>query len=376
MRRFAPVAFALFVAGGLLSSAFALSNLLVLSQQRGRSSLAPEIATPAPLRDEPRAQLSILAPTPAASRPAVQSGTSGTDWWFLFVVDGNVWASDGGHQYELTRGSQIAQPTLRDDAIAFVKRGRNGSDIWLASADSPLQPITQNTSSVVAQNRWAAQPVFVPGAQRLLAIGDFDKSSTAPGGLAVWQLGLQEHSVVQLTNPPAYAGGDQDVTVNPLDPRQIIFTRYAYQDLRLVEQLQWMNVPTRALSALTPPDQPSRQASFAPDGVTLAFVQAGQGANQDLYIGRLQVSSSGGAQLEDVRQVATAMIANPVWSPDGASLVYIALTKDQFQLFSLDLKRGGQPRQVTKGPPVDATSRPLIVTPDQLTRIREWLSLN
>jgi Tol biopolymer transport system component len=76
-------------------------------------------------------------------------------------------------------------------------------------------------------------------------------------------------------------------------------------------------------------------------------------------------------------------MANPVWSPDGSELAYDALTKDQFQLWSLDLmpdttgalQTVGHPRQITNGPGVDATSRPVFMTRDQTARIRDWLTL-
>jgi Tol biopolymer transport system component len=298
------------------------------------------------------------------------------------VIGGDLWVTQGGTQFQLTQGSQISEPVLRDDAIAFVGRQRNASDIWLASADAPLRPVTQNTSPVIAQNHWASQPVFVPGRQRLYVVGDFNKSSTGPGNLAVWELSLQEHSVAQITRPPEYAGGDQDITLNPEDPRQIIFTRYSYSGTRLAEQLQWMDVSTNTPVALTQADLPSRQASYSPDGSYVAFIQAGQGTAQDLWIARLQVTS-GGAQLEDARRVATGVMANPVWSPDGNELAYIALVKDQFQVWSVAVRQTsggvidsfGQPAQVTAGPGVDPTSRPVYMTREQAARVRDWLTM-
>jgi Tol biopolymer transport system component len=302
-------------------------------------------------------------------------------WSFLYVIGGDLWVTGGGGQSQLTQGAQISHPALTDDSVAFVERQRNASDIWLASADAPLRPVTQNVSPIVSQNHWGSQPVFLPGGQRLYVVGDFNKSSTGPGNLAIWELTLQESAVLQITQPPEYAGGDQDITVDPVNPRQIVFTRYAYAGSRLVEQLQWMDVRADAPVALTPPDQPSRQANYSPDGTALAFIQSGHGTIQDLWIGRIQVGNDG-PHLDNVRQAATGVLANPVWSPDGAELAYIALTRDQFQLWTLRVQRDasgaiigfGQPQQVTSGPGIDATSRPVFMTSEQAARVRDWLS--
>jgi Tol biopolymer transport system component len=210
-------------------------------------------------------------------------------------------------------------------------------------------------------------------------IGDFNKASTGPGDLAVWEVAFDQAAPLQITSPPAYSGGDQDVTVDPQDARQIIFTRYAYVGSQLDEQLQWLDVANDRLVALTSPDQSARQASYAPDGGEIAFVQRGPASQEDLYVARLDISDRRAA-LVDPREVATGVIANPVWTPDGSTLTYVALTSNGFQLWSVDVQRDaggaemfGAPRQITRGPSVDATSRPVFLTLQQVDEIRQWL---
>jgi hypothetical protein len=389
MRRIFPTSLLLFIGGGLLVGVLGVCNLALFIERGSKSEPPSAVVASAPVAlAAPRS-----GPTPLATAPAVLTSAGSSvvthvapetpeEWSFLYVVRGDLWATGGGGQFQLTQGAQISHPVVSDDAVAFVERQRNASDVWLASSGTPLRPVTQNTSPIISRNHWASQPVFVPGRQDLYVVGDFSKSSTGPGSLALWELNLQERAVVQITRPPEYAGGDQDVTFNPSNPSQIIFTRYSYAGTRLLEQLQWLDVTTRTLAALSPPDRPARQASYSPDGTAIAFVQAGQGTNQDLWAARIQLSATG-ALLEDPRQLASGVIANPVWSPDGSQLAYLALTGDQFQLWSQTMARDsngdmrivGQPRQVTNGQSVDATSRPVFMTRDQAARIRDWLTV-
>jgi hypothetical protein len=298
----------------------------------------------------------------------------------LYVVDGNLWVAGGGAPRQLTSDGNIGQPTLGEDGLVFVQRTRNASDVWLASSDGPPHPITRATAPTASLSHWAGQPVFVPGRQRLYVVGDFNKASTGPGDLAIWEVGLYQSQPVQITQPPAYSGGDQDVAVDPEDARQIIFTRYAYVGAQLVEQLQWLNLSTSSVVPLTENDQSARQASYAPDANEIAFVQHGPGGQENLYVATLDRSTAH-VQLENARQVAMGVIANPVWSPDGTTLVYVGLSAGGFQLWSVDVERDasgtesfGSPRQLTQGASVDATSRPIYITRQQADEIRQWLA--
>jgi hypothetical protein len=216
----------------------------------------------------------------------------------------------------------------------------------------------------------------------LYVLGDFNKASTGAGDLAVWEVGLAHDTPVQITNPQAYAGGDQDVTVNPLDAGQIIFTRYEYNGAQLVEELEWLNVGNANAVALTQPDQSARQASYAPDGKALAFVQHDSSAQEDLYVAALESSSAQSApQLGDPQLVVSGVVANPMWTPDGSMLAYLAMTGNGFQLFAVDIQRAddgtetfGEPRQITSGAGLDATSRPVWLSADQAEQVRQWLA--
>jgi hypothetical protein len=377
------VALAVFIAGGLISGTLGLNSLASLAATAVTAPppthipirmVPPTSVAPAPTSIA--AVSSTRAPAVAPTHPPLPVDT--TAW--LYVAGGNLWEITGGSPFQLTNDGGISQAALGSDGLVFVERSRNASDLWLANGDGPPRALTRNAAASASQSRWASQPVFIPDRERLYLLGDFNKSSTSAGDLAVWELSLAQDPPIQITNPPAYAGGDQDVTVNPEDPHQIIFTRYVYQGSQLVEQLQWMDVTANTPIALTPADQSARQASYSPDAKEIAFVRHGSGSEENLYLADLQVSN-GRAEIDESRQVVSGIIANPVWASDGKALGYLALTGDGFQLFSVDVRRDtdgtemfGEPRQITSGSGLDATSRPVFLTSAQAGELREWFA--
>ena len=386
MQRLLPVAYALFVAGGLLSGTLAINQLATFADARdNRLPQDPSAivdATPAPpAQSFPTSLLvDIAAHVAQAPTPVAENAKAAERWSLLYVVDGDLWETTADGPLQLTRDGRIGQPAVGDDALAFVERSRNASDIWLASADGPPRLITRDGAPTVSQNHWATQPVFLPGRQRLYALGDFNKSSTGVGDLAVWELGFDVKPPVQITRPSSYAGGDQDVSVDPEDPRQVVFTRYAYAGSQLVEQLQWLDVSTDRLVALTSPDQPSRQASYSPDATELAFVQRTDGGPEELYVAHIQLAD-GRPQLDEPQPAVTGVIGNPVWCPDASSLIYVGIAGDQFQVWLVGVQRDpdgtetfDKPRQMTTGPGVDASSRPVCMTPELANQVRQWLA--
>ncbi|MBV9175338.1 MAG: PD40 domain-containing protein [Chloroflexi bacterium] len=386
--RTATVAFAVFVSLGLLSGLVGLARLSAQLNPVLASAplptpvvVVPDVATPQPTPVDIRAPIRVIA-QPTSNIAAMPTPISQANpWWLLFVMNGDLWETDGTAPVQLTQEGSISQPALTDSGLAFTRRARNASDIWLASAEQPPRPITRNSSPTVAQNHWASEPVFLPGGSRLYVLGDFNKAETGAGDLAVWQLSLEQTRTVQITRPPAYGGGDQDVTVNPANPDQIIFTRYAYtgSTAQLAEQLQWLDVMTSTLVPLTELEHPSRQASFSPEGDQVAFIQQGPGSEEALYVADVALSPKR-AELDNARQVATGLLANPAWAPDGSSLTYVSGTGDRFQLWTIPVDRGadgtqrfGSARQLTTGPSIDATSRPVFMTQDQADAVRRWL---
>jgi hypothetical protein len=386
-QRLMPVAYALFVVGGLLSGTLGINQIATFAEARA-TRLPPASSTSVDPTPDPAAApsfpTSLLAEVAAhvvqTATPVAENAKAVERWSLMYVLDGDLWETTADGPLQLTHDGHISQPSVGESGLAFVERSHNASDVWLASAEEPPRPVTRDVALAVSQNHWATQPVFLPGRQRLYVLGDFNKSTTGVGDLAVWELSFELTPPVQVTSPPSYAGGDQDVSVDPEDPRQIVFTRYAYAGSRLVEQLQWLNVASDRLIPLTPPDQSARQASYSPDGSTLAFVQRTEGGQEDLEVAGVQLSN-GEPQLDEPRQVASGVIANPAWCPDAGSLIYVGMAGDQFQVWSVDVRLAddgtvtfGDPRQMTSGPGVDASARPVCMTPELADQVRGWLA--
>jgi hypothetical protein len=390
MQRFIAAAYAFFVAGGLLSGALGINHMATLATPR--DARPPEVtsaivdATPAPAPAPAAASFAtnllveVAAHVAPTATSVAENAKAAEPWSLVYVVDGDLWERTTDGPRQLTHDGHIGQPAVGEDGLAFVIRSSNASDIWLASADGPPRAITRDIAPSVGQNHWATQPTFLAGSQRLYVLGDFNKSSTGVGDLALWELGFDLAPPVQITRPPQYAGGDQDASVDPQDPRQIVFTRYAYAGSQLVEQLQWLDVGANKLVALTAPEQPARQPSYSPDGTALAFVQRSGDAQEALYLAHIQLVDAM-PELDEMQQVATGVIANPAWCPDASSLIYIGMAGEQFQVWSVDVQRDadgaqmfGKPRQMTTGPSVDASSRPVCIAPELADQVRQWLA--
>ncbi len=389
MIRYLPSsALAIFIAGGLIAGTLGLNRLAQMVPSRSAATPTPTTVSVAPVQPT-SGPAQPVAPRPVTSTPVPRSAAAPTPTpepvdpnrpaW-LYVIAGNIWVTDGKIAQQLTNDGGVSQPVLGEGGLAFVERTRNASDVWLASGDAPPRPVTHSTAATAALSHWASQPLFVPGRPRLYVVGDLNKVTTGPGDLAIWEIGLDTSQPVQITHPPAYSGGDQDVAVNPENPRQIIFTRYAYVGAELVEQLQWLDVTTTRLVPLSQSNQSARQASYSPDATEIAYVQHASGAQEDLYVATLD-TANGRAQLVSPRQAAAGVLANPVWTPDGATLAYLGLTPNGFQLFSVDVAHDasgkesfGTPKQLTDGASIDATSRPTYLTLEQADEIRDWLA--
>lgn len=314
-----------------------------------------------------------------AALAASRTAGAAASWSVLYVANGNLWLTNGDRPRQLTQDGNSWQPALAADALAYVVRSDNSSDVWLANEDEGPHAITRNGSSVISYNHWVAQPTFDPSTATLYALSDRDKAATGVGDLAVWQLDATGTSAHQVTHPPEYTGGDQDVTINPLNGQQMIFTRYRYgASGELVEELDWLDRTSGQLVSLTPPDEASRQAAYAPDGSHVAFVRT-VGATETLFVGRLDLSD-GTAKLVDVSEVVRGVTAQPTWRPDGGALAYLALTKRRFEVWTIAVEpangggeRFGSPRALTNDDDVDARSRPVWLPDETIASLERWL---
>ncbi len=362
----------IYVSGGIFVGLLGLTRLLhVVAATVATTAPDPSAERPASLGTDLHTVVDSFRPRPAPPRAAPAA-------WFLYAAGGDLWETNGVETYQLTDDGQLTQPALADDLLVWVKRARNASDLWAAGPAMLPHPLTHNAAAIVAANHWVAQPTLLPDGSGLYMLADLNKEAAGVGDLAIWQLDLPDGHVRQITHPQPYTGGDQDIAVDPQEPNTLVFTRYRYTDSGdLVEGLARLRVDAQQAVPLTAAEHPARQASVAPDGVTLAFVQT-DGREENLYVGRIATTDA--PRLTDLQQVATGTIAQPAWSPDGTQLAYLALTDRRFQLWVRSLTEGddgafvlGPPRQITRGDGLDATARPVWITNSAAAEVRQWL---
>ena len=119
------------------------------------------------------------------------------------------------------------------------------------------------------------------------------------------------------------------------DGKSVVFVR-EFPDRRL--ELAIVTVATREIRALAPISSGAQRVSVSPDGRYVAFDQAprSEPANRDLFV----MSIGGGAPERIVDGPANDQM--PLWTPDGAHLVFVSSRTGSNALWSVPM-RGGRP---------------------------------
>jgi len=120
------------------------------------------------------------------------------------------------------------------------------------------------------------------------------------------------------------------------------------------QRLGLVDVATGALKLVSPPDEYVYEFDWSPDGRRLVCTLAPGSGDNNWWIARLAVLSSGGGPLRELYRPQT-QIAVPRWSPDGQSIAFIqGLMSDQGStggdLWTVPAE-GGEARCLTPGRP-------------------------
>jgi Tol biopolymer transport system component len=268
-----------------------------------------------------------------AAKPVDEQHSSGP----LRSLPGTLYLVQAGTLYRLRHGTFTpllaatstatwTMPAVSPDgrSLVVVQRDYAYSDLYLVDASGHVQTqLTHDASSAVELNHWAMYPRLGPdGTTVWFDYDPKDPYSDYNVVMAVWSMPLEgtASQMRKWTEPHDYTGGD--VQPVPLPSGGVIYTKYALgtSQNRIMGQL-WLT--TRAGSvgeALTQLDDDCSQPALSPDGRRVAMLCTGGKQTTSIEVASWNGTTLGPRQVVVSGQLA----AQPTWSPDGQSLVYLA----------------------------------------------------
>jgi hypothetical protein len=254
--------------------------------------------------------------------------------------------------------SRWTQPTFNPsgDSLVVVRRDYESSDLYLIDQTGHVQAqLTHNASRIVQANHWAFYPRFSSDGRSLFFSYDRkDFGNDYNVVLSVYSMptGGNFNQAKKWTAPVSYTGGD--IQPVPLQSGGVIYTKYTFdtQASKILSQI-YLTPRAGALGkALTAVQDDCSQPALSPDGQRLAMICTGgkQFAN-------LEVAHFDGSTLTATQVVVSGQLAaQPTWSPDGASLCYLAPVglSGHFQLWLQPLPAPVPP---TAAPPAPSPTR-------------------
>jgi dipeptidyl aminopeptidase/acylaminoacyl peptidase len=274
---------------------------------------------------------------------------------------------------DMYRFKSVGAPKLSPDGewIAYaistidsVKDARS-SDLWMVKWDGSrtlrltTTPGGESDPQWSPDGRWLSFIATREGAKTgqvwLLdrSGGEAQKLTDIAGGVSQHQWSPDSKRLVVIAHDPEPkdSGADSSKT----QPKPIVIDRYAFKRdgdgylNRLRDHLWLVDVATKAASQLTTGDFDDRSPRWSPDGLRIAFVSARAGTdpdrenNTDIFT----VDATAGA----TPVALTTWIgddADPVWSPDGATIAYLESNEPKFYAYAQSRiavipSRGGTP---------------------------------
>ncbi len=342
----------------------------------------------------------------------------------LYVLDGSL----NIHQLTRGKDVRDPAVSPDGKWVAFIIRYKDYSNLaYMSTNGGDIHTIvtgnghyyTNSGGFLQSDYYWFAQPAWSVDSSHLLFLSNLQKNyvwANAGLGNDFDQAPFLDMQIFSLPiNTPtlsakdalnraqiiAYAdygdGGDRDPAYRPGHQNQIVYTRYTYDQSRTQQVIQIvLQDPNRIgehpemhyhpgdpgasfnpAVAITPENVQNIQPAFSPNGNAIAYVRRENDNQMGLYIMPAPgVDATANPENDKLKQNTLSaynkssqielqqLISQPVWSPDGKQIAYVAYTNNQFGIWlaAVNPKKGtyslqGSPTQLTSGG-IDGDSRP------------------
>lgn len=325
--------------------------------------------TPTPLPTEVSTREVPPTPTPTPTPQPVEAKRLPAR--LIYVDTGKVVELSRSQRLtDLTCCGGVAMPALSPDArsLAFIRYSGYASDIIVKDLRTGVErTVTDDRSSDVASNLWAAWPSWSSDGRTLLFSTDRAKLTAPPSDfrpidLAVYSMPAAGGSGNQITTPAAGSGGDTDPGWRP-GTSQFAYVKWNYEYPSNVpySQLVVKDNKTGGAWALTPYGERVLQPAWNSAGNRLVYVHTDPATGTDEIDAAAVTWARGAPRLGTVTVLARGDVAQPAFTPDGKWVSFLRRAGDSFQLY-LEPSRGGALEKVsTVSTHVDAQSRPIWV---------------
>jgi hypothetical protein len=297
-------------------------------------------------------QSTVAAPPQAPTSASPTPGAFNLGGTLFLTQSGAIYSLSAGRFHQLTSQAGWSQlAPYPGDSMLAVKRSLLYSDVYVVNRfGKVIRTLTHNTASGsdTGARHWSFYPHLSYNNKVLFM--SYDKPKVGfDVPLSIWAVPLgQNISRGRLwTIAIDYTGGD--VQPLPLKSGGLIYTKFLYDNQKIISQLWITNQPEAFYSCggfcisvppgpghgrpLTRPDEDCAQPSLSPNGKTLAMICTHQ--TQESF---LTMASFNGSTLGPRRSViANQLVAQPRWAPDGSGVAYLAPAKlgAGFQLWFL-----------------------------------------